>query len=129
MFNLITGCYPPRPPQPEDISINGQTFTTFGSPLNHFTETDPELRTLVKRCLAYEPIHRPHLRDLLAIARRKVAAGHNSSDRYSEDDRTVRTWLRRAVYSAPIVQDTNPDPRDDEDPDDPDDPDDSDYVP
>lgn len=112
MYTLITRSWPPRPPQPEDITVQGYTFTTFGRPLNNFTRTDPGLRELVKRCLAYDPRNRPGLRELLAIARLKVGKDPIPNDPHSEPNATVRNWVRAVIYNAPLPQEHDPDPDD-----------------
>ncbi|KAK7751511.1 hypothetical protein SLS62_006598 [Diatrype stigma] len=129
MYTLITRCLPPRPPQPEDIVVNHRVITTFGRPLNQFHNTERSLRTLVKRCLAYDPADRPSLRRLLHIVRPKVRNDKDPNDPNSESNEVVRAWVRHAIFNAPIPQEHNPDP------DDPglgildDDPNDLDYVP
>ena len=109
MFTLITKCEVQLPPQavnlriPEDVERADarRFFQTYGGVLDNdeFAVVEPELRTLVKRCLAHVPVQRPSLRELEQRVSEKVLRNQF----LRESDTAVREWVLRNVYSAPVT--------------------------
>ncbi|KAI1485394.1 kinase-like domain-containing protein [Biscogniauxia mediterranea] len=103
LFNLVTGHYPPQPPQAANVQLVqgdgsvGAAFTTYGELALRppFAHVDGELRALVVRCMAHLPAARPSLRELLAGAIR----GLNRSVALETDDDVI-AWHRR-IFTAP----------------------------
>lgn len=104
MFNLITKCWPPRPPQATAMTVGGTNIDTYGSPLdrNEFNTTDVQLRTMVKRCMAHDPADRPSLRELQQVAKGKVGNNAIPGDPTQESNAAVQAWVNTFIHSANI---------------------------
>ena len=115
MFILITRCETPRPPQAQKIGVPSENrrserlahlygeknIPTYGQPLDdlRFAAVDPDLRFLVKRCLAHDPKERPSLRLLEQIGIDKVV---NEPDP-SESRNIINAWVCQIIYDAAVA--------------------------
>lgn len=110
MFSLITLLKPPFPPIPgigreeqlPDGSIHREW--TYGKFLMspRWSGMDPELRTLVCRCMNEEPAQRPKLKEIMGILDEKMAQGHGAGS--ADSDAATRQWAEALFVSdAPPV--------------------------
>ncbi|KAI5920295.1 kinase-like domain-containing protein [Camillea tinctor] len=100
LFSLVTGSYPPLPPQAADVNLGGRSFTSYGwyALDAKFAHVDPPLRFLVAQCMAHTPANRPSLRDLLdgAMCGVRYRQGAETADE-------ILDWQRR-VFCAPTSE-------------------------
>ncbi|KAI1094463.1 kinase-like domain-containing protein [Rostrohypoxylon terebratum] len=74
---------------------------------------DDDLRDLLARCLAQNPLHRPGLRDMLAeleLRITKSAENFPFNLRPGEEDVAVSRFISRCIYDADVLPDPEPRP-------------------
>lgn len=89
---------------------NYRGFATHATPIlgaagrARYPMIDDDLRDLLARCLADNPLHRPGLRDMVAELENRVAqkkaASFPFNIRPQEEDAAIGRFLRRCIYDA-----------------------------
>ncbi|RYP91544.1 hypothetical protein DL770_002324 [Monosporascus sp. CRB-9-2] len=110
MWSLITLHYPPQPPLAGWLELDPDTsIVTYGNLLftGQYDHVDPELRAMVNRCMAHNPLERPSLEQLLEHAEENCARVPAAP---GEDDARVHRWLQNQVLSAQSLRQEVGDP-------------------
>lgn len=86
------------------MNVGATAIITYGGNLDDvgFTNTDVQLRTMVKRCMAHDPADRPSLRELQQVAKGKVGTNPIAGDASQESNAVVQTWVNTFILSANI---------------------------
>ncbi|CAJ2510935.1 Uu.00g065600.m01.CDS01 [Anthostomella pinea] len=98
MYSMITGAYPPLPPEPDFIPNWADGYQiSYGIRLldDDWNAFDPELRLMVARCMSHFPMERPSLEELLTFAQYGAAKWQPG-----ETDDVIRKWVADMFYDG-----------------------------